>query len=460
MSLLKPPPNIRSADNHIGLEDFYAVPELHQFIYMPTRGHWPKESVDSILPPIQMPYKRNGNFVKLKPSAWLKQYRRVEQITWIPGLPEIIEDKLISDGGWKKRPGAHGLNLYQPPTIIYGDAAQAEPWVKHLDTLYPEDAKDITNWCAHRVQHPSVKINHALVMGGGHGICKDCLLQALKMTVGPWNLHKISVTDFPAQDSPFVKAVVLRMNEAHDLGESGRADRYALYERTKIYAAAPPDVLTCVDKYIRRFYVPNVLGLIITTNHKTDGVYLPSDDRRHLVAWSECTKEQFDKGFWNERWRWLLSEGGAGHVAAYLAQRDLKAFNPGAVPRQTTAFFEIVNVSQAPEDAELADILDDMERDEREQPKRPDVCCLLAILASPRGAALEWLLDRRHRRSIPHRMERCGYIAYRNPNADDGLWKINDRRQTLYVKTSLSPQQRVQAVQDYMLRGWKAAGNS
>jgi hypothetical protein len=154
MSLLKPPPNVRSADNHIGLEDFYAVPESHQFVYMPTRAHWPKESVDSILPPIQMPYKRNGKFVRLKPSAWLKQFRRVEQITWAPGLPEIIEDKLISDGGWKKRPGAHGLNLYQPPTIISGDAAQAEPWVKHLDTLYPEDAKDITNWCAHRGATP------------------------------------------------------------------------------------------------------------------------------------------------------------------------------------------------------------------------------------------------------------------------------------------------------------------
>ena len=41
------------------------------------------------------------------------------------------------------------------------------------------------------------------------------------------------------------------------------------------------------------------------------------------------------------------------HVAAYLVQRDLSAFDPCAVPRQTTAFFEIVNVGQAPEDAEL-----------------------------------------------------------------------------------------------------------
>jgi hypothetical protein len=452
MPLLKPPPNIRSADDHIGLEDFYAVPESHQFIYMPTRAHWPKESVDSILPMIQMAYKQNGKFVKLKPSVWLTRHRRVEQITWAPGLPEIIEDKLISDGGWKARPGARGLNLYQPPTIVHADAAQAGPWIAHLKTLYPEDAEDIADWCAHRVQRPGDKINHALVMGGGQGIGKDWLLQALKMTVGAWNFHEISPTDLLTQYTPYVKAVVLRMNEAHDLGESGRADRYALYERVKIYAAAPPDVLVCVDKYIRRFYVPNVLGLIITTNHKTDGVYLPNDDRRHLVAWSARMKEEFSKEFWNEQWRWLLHDGGAGHVAAYLADRDLSAFDPCAVPRQTTAFFEVVNVSQAPEDAEIADALDELEQ--------PNICTLAAIVKTQCGATLEWLLDRKRRRSIPYRMERCGYIACRNPDAKDGLWVINGRRQTLYAKAGLKPEERLQAAYGYVAQQTKTAGHT
>jgi hypothetical protein len=460
MSLPKPLPNVRSADDHIGLEDFYAVPGSNQFMFMPTRELWPKESVDGILPMVQMPYKRNGKFVMLKPSAWLKQFRRVEQITWAPGLSEIIEDKLISDGGWKTRQGAHALNLYHPPTITYGDAALATPWIEHLKTLYPEDAEDIANWCAQRVQHPDTKINHALVIGGPQGIGKDWLLQALKLAIGPWNFQEISPTDLLCQYTPYVRAVVLRINEIHDLGESGRADRYAFYEREKIYAAAPPDVLICVDKYIRRYYVPNVLGLLITTNHKTDGVYLPNDDRRHLVAWSECTREKFPKKYWNERWRWLLHEGGAGHVAAYLAQRDLSNFDPCAVPRQTTAFFEIVNASQAPEDAELADALDDLERDKQGKPKRPDICTLYAIAATPRGATLEWLLDRKRRRSIPYRLERCGYIACRNPEASDGLWQINGRRQTLYVKATLPPGERLQAANVYhVAQQKKTVGN-
>ena len=216
---------------------------------------------------------------------------------------------------------------------------------------------------------------------------------------------------------------MLRMNEAHDLGESERTNRFALYERVKIYAATPPEVLACNEKHLRQYYVPNVLGLIITTNHKTGGVYLPSDDRRHYIAWSQRTKEEFTAEYFNELWRWLLYDGGNADVAAYLMQRDLSAFDPCALPPQTAAFFEIVNAARSPEDAELADALDEL--------KQPDVCSVSSILACSAGAALEWLLDRRYRRSLPHRMERCGYIACRNPETEDGTWRINGRRQTL-----------------------------
>jgi hypothetical protein len=282
--LANPPSTIRSIDRAIGLEDFYALPAVNQFLFMPTRELWPRTSVDGLLPPIQTGRKRAGKYVVLKPSSWLTQYRRVEQLSWVPGLPEIIEDKLIFDGGWQDRQGGRCLNLYRPPQTVLGDASQATPWVDHLKRLYPDDADLISDWLAHRIQHPGEKPNYALVLGGGQGIGKDMLLQPVKLAVGPWNFQEISPVNLLEPFNPFVKAVILRMNEAHDLGESERANRYALYERVKVYAATPPDVLRCNEKHIRQYYVPNVLGLIITTNHKSDGVYLPSDDRRHFIA--------------------------------------------------------------------------------------------------------------------------------------------------------------------------------
>ena len=208
--------------------------------------------------------------------------------------------------------------------------------------------------------------------------------------VGPWNFRDISPDILMEPFSPFVKAVVLRVNEGHDLGDSERINRYALYERTKIYAASPPEVLRCNEKFLLPYYVPNVLGLIITTNHKSDGIYLPSDDRRHYVAWSHRTKEEFEPEYFDRLWDWLRDEGGGADVAAYLAQRDLKAFNPHAPPRRTAAFFDIINAGQAPEDAELDDGLDEL--------GRPGVCSLQTIAMTKIGATMEWLFDRRARR--------------------------------------------------------------
>jgi hypothetical protein len=100
-------------------------------------------------------------------------------------------------------------------------------------------------------------------------------------------------------------------------------------------------------------------AVIITTNHKSDGIFLPADDRRHFVAWSDLDKSDFTDDYWKEFWQWY-GQGGLDVVAHYLANLDLTAFNPKAPPPKTEAFHEIVNASRTPEDAELADALDEL----------------------------------------------------------------------------------------------------
>ena len=63
-------------------------------------------------------------------------------------------------------------------------------------------------------------------------------------------------------------------------------------EHMKTLAAASPDVLRINEKHIRQYYVPNCCAVIITTNHKTDGMFLPADDRRHYVAWSDLKERR------------------------------------------------------------------------------------------------------------------------------------------------------------------------
>ena len=86
--------------------------------------------------------------------------------------------------------------------------------------------------------------------------------------------------------------MILRVSEARDLGDT---DRFAFYDHMKSYTAAPPEVLRVDEKHLREHSVVNCVGVVITTNHKTDGIYLPADDRRHFVAWSDLKKEDFSR---------------------------------------------------------------------------------------------------------------------------------------------------------------------
>ena len=91
----------------------------------------------------------------------------------------------------------------------------------------------------------------------------------------------------------------------------------------------------------------NVVGVVITTNNKSNGIYLPADDRRHYVAWSDLDRSAFDKNYFSSLYGWF-EDGGDRHVTAYLGELDPAGFNPKAPPPQTPAFWEIVDSGCAP----------------------------------------------------------------------------------------------------------------
>ena len=85
----------------------------------------------------------------------------------------------------------------------------------------------------------------------------------------------------------------------------------------------------------------------------------------------------------------------------------------------------------------LADVLDQL--------RRPDAVTLTLLAESVVGPFRDWLLDRRNRRQIPHRLEAAGYTQVRNEAAKDRLWKVWDKRQAIYVRKDLPVQDRLVA---------------
>lgn len=120
----------------------------------------------------------------------------------------------------------------------------------------------------------------------------------------------------------------------------------------------------------------------------------------------------------------------------------LSAFNPKAPPAKAPAFWEIVDAGVVPEDAELADALDNLGRpDASGNLIRPAAVTLERVMraGSPEFDAQEG----KNWKTLPHRFERVGYAPIRNSDAADGLWRINGRRQVVYARNGLSTQEKI-----------------
>ena len=454
----------------VTIDDLRAYMPTAAFIFMPSGEMWPGKSVNARVPPVNVGTGADGKPIMLAASTWLARERPVEQMTWAPGEPQLIRDKLITGGGWLAHRGAVVFNLYRPSTLKLGDPNKAGKWRDHVKHVYPDDAERIERWLAHRVQRPQVKINHALVLGGPQGVGKDTLLEPVKRAVGPWNFAEVSPQQLLGRFNGFLKSVILRVSEARDLGE---VNRYAFYEHLKAYTAAPPDVLRVDEKNLREYYVLNLCGVVITTNNKTNGMFLPEDDRRHFVVWTTLTKEDFALDYWIDLWAWY-DQGGDRHVAAYLASLDLSGFDPKAPPPKTPAFWDIVDAGRAPEDSELADVIDALADGRKGTDGAlilPRAFAMSAVLEKAialadkdrdgkptRESFAGWLIDRRNRRSIPHRFETCAYSSERNPATKAGLWIVNGVRQVVYARTDLPPKDRAAAVKCVVDTGGVALG--
>jgi Bifunctional DNA primase/polymerase, N-terminal len=430
-------------DEGVSLNDFRAYMPRHSYIYVPTRELWPASSVNARIASIPVfndgepVLDKNGRQVRINASTWLDQNRPVEQMTWAPGENMLIEGRLISEGGWIERDGVTCFNLYRPPTIEPGDAAKVGPWLDHVRKVFGDDTEHIIKWCAQRVQHPEIKINHALVMGSEkHGVGKDAALEPVKRTIGPWNFGEVNPQQLLGRFNGFLKRVILRVNEVRDLGD---VSRYSFYDHTKLYTASPPDALLVDEKNLREHSILNCVGLILTTNYKTTGIYLPAEDRRHYVAWSNLGPEDFAEGYWNKLFGWY-DEDGDRHVAAYLAGYNLCGFDPKAPPPKTQAFWDIVDANRSPVDAELADVLDELDN--------PAAVTLEQVITKAKRKFADWLDDPKNQRAIPHRFEKCGYVSVRKPDRNDNLWRINKKRHVVYVLSDLSYREQLEAAEN------------
>jgi hypothetical protein len=422
------PEPTRLTNAALDLMDLRGIRSTGKFHHIPSGGFWTADVVDKSLPKIS----------GIKPSAWIMSNHAYNGVTWAPGEPTEICGRYMIEGGWLGSEGAIILNTYRPPRIGLSRApGSVKPWLDLLTMLYPDEVQEILCWFASRVQQPHVKINHALILGGEPGIGKDTILEPLVEAVGRWNVAEISPRQILSDFNPWLESVILRVNEAADLEES----RYRVSEAMKTVIAAPPLALSVNQKNVAARLIPNVTGVIYTTNHR-DAVYLKNDDRRHLVCWSHVTRTREHDEICAAVWAWLLMDDGIEKVAMFLRNYDISAFKPYAPPRHTDAFKYMVQSDENEVDTQLETILNTM--------GKPVVFTLASIRTAARGMAeLEAFMgSQKNDRSMVRRLDRLGYIRLSNPDEKSGRWMGARTYYTLYGLKDCSLHERLEAARE------------
>lgn len=227
--------------------------------------------------------------------------------------------------------------------VVYGNrwkdarppvqAGNVDLWLDHVQTIVPDvnEREHILNVMAYKVQHPKVKINHAILHGGTQGCGKDTMYAPFIWSVcGDFDKNKglLDGDTLHGQWGYQLEAEILVLNE---LREPEAKERRAMANKLKPIIAAPPDMLPINRKGLHPYMMLNRLMVLAFSNDPVP-IVLDSSDRRWFCTWSNSPRLAEDKA--RALWAWYKA-GGFQAVGAWLHARDVSAFNPSAAPMMT-----------------------------------------------------------------------------------------------------------------------------
>jgi len=239
------------------------------------------------------------------------------------------------------------------PKAVAGDVSQ---WLAHVERMVPEkfEREHLLNALAHKVQFPTHKINHAILMGGNHGSGKDTLFAPFFWAIGGRAKVNCSMVKNEDLTSQWGYGLECEVMEIAELRQAEAKDRRALENHLKPIIAAPPEYLMVNRKGLHPYYALNRVFVVAFSNERV-AISIPSEDRRWFVIWAEASKLPETQAV--SLWNWYQHRGGFEAVAHYLHARDVSAWNPTAPPPMTEAKAIMVEHGMSTAESFLVDLL-------------------------------------------------------------------------------------------------------
>jgi hypothetical protein len=206
-------------------------------------------------------------------------------------------------------------------------------WMDHCKALVPEQAEldHILDVMAFKVQHPEIKVNHAILHAGDEGSGKDTFWAPFIWAICGDHLKNRGIMDNNSVNSQWgyqLESEILIINE---LKEPDAATRRQLANQLKPIIAAPPEMLPINRKGLHPYMMANRLFVLAFSNDPVP-ISLASQDRRWFCVWSTAPRMESQKA--SAIWNWYR-QGGFAAIARWLNDRDISKFNPAAAPAMT-----------------------------------------------------------------------------------------------------------------------------
>lgn len=413
------------------------------------------KSVNGAIPKEFWPSVTDGKKVKLvQPAIAINDVDTgltVEGSTWWPGMPRFINDKVVNDRGTITKRGAVTYNSYVAPEHEpVPEGVTADRWVEHVKKLWPDpvEHEHFFDFAAHMIQRPDQKVNHGVVMAGEQGIGKDTALLPLRTGVGAWNAAEIEPDAIESSYNPYIRSVMLVINEVRPHNEDHRASNF--YNQLKPILASPPDMLPMDVKYQNTIYIRNLCHVILTTNDPLT-MYIPPEDRRLFVMTSPLPDPKrnpvFVENYFPEIYSYLYA-GGMEAAIAWLVARDLSKFDAGAPPPMTSGKEAIVDSAHQVRRSAANDVFESMvegyfggvapdiifARDVRDY-------VMQGNFFDDRDAALKAIDSK----GFHFKMSEFGYDMLRNPDATE--WRCGAfRSRTAFIKKTIERGEKIRRI--------------
>lgn len=236
--------------------------------------------------------------------------------------------------------GRTALNMWRalPPRAYTVDVT---PFYEHIKYLFADDAERFLDWLAHIEQCPGVLPHHGwLHIADRTGTGRNWLSSVISRL---WRGYVAPSVDMDALiNGSFNGALAGRMIAIVDEIRTGaREDAYMM--EGKIRNMLTEETRYIKPKYGKEYVEHNSCRWLLFSNHK-NAIPMSDNDRRWYVV--HLTDEPRSEAIYAHLYALLDHPGFIESIGAWLKQRDLSRFNPGARPPMNAAKLKAIDASK------------------------------------------------------------------------------------------------------------------